>query len=201
MSYIQHGMLNLNGFDQVFKNGYKPDLKDPDVEYEKNIHYLVISSKDRNLEVYPSVSNYKIELPETYYDIKSIDLIQSIIPDKNSVTLEPYLLLKIDEIDDVMNASNTNIAKSFAMLQMTSPVVSGGFINIDKKIHEQVLKIYKTPKASLSTMTISIRDCDGNIFSFGTGGNTLEKNCQNTLVFRIVTIDKDRSKLNTKILH
>jgi hypothetical protein len=46
-------------------------------------------------------------------------------------------------------------------------------------------------------MSISVTDLDGNIFSFG-GDNTTNKANQCFFVFKIVTLDTDRSSLNQR---
>ena len=83
------------------------------------------------------------------------------------------------------------ILNSFAILQLCTPVVSGGFINIDKRIHENVVKTFHTP-VSLSKMSLKITKYDGNIFDFG-GSSSVDKQYQNTFVFKIVCYEKRRN--------
>lgn len=187
-----------NNYDNVYKPQYNQALsteQEPQIEYESTECYLTVSSRDRDVEEYPSVSNYTLRLPTEFRNVSSIELIQAIIPDKNSVTQEPYLLLNIKELEEVMFSVDRNISDAFAILQMGKPITDGGFIQIDKRIHENVVKHYKTPKSSLSKMTISITDLDGNIFDFGDSGST-NKQYINTFVFRIVCLEKKRSVLN-----
>jgi hypothetical protein len=170
---------------------------EPNIEYEKRTSFLTISSRDRDASLYPSVSKYMITFPMEIKNVESVELIQAILPDKNNVTSEPYLLLKIDEMEDVMISNDRNVSDAFAILQLSSPVTPGGFIQMDRKIHENVIKYYKTPKASLSKMTISVTDYAGNLFNFGTDNtNSPEKALQNTFVFRIESLEKKRSALN-----
>ena len=97
-----------------------------------------------------------------------------------------------------MISNDTNIAKSFAFLSMANPVTSGGFITLDKKIHENTPKIFRTPKASLSKMTLSFTDCTGTPFNFGTDTTPPNKALQNTLVFQIVTLEKRTTQLSQR---
>jgi len=171
--------------------------QEANIEYEKNISFVTISSRDRNVELYPNVSRYVIHFPTEIKNVESVELIQAIIPDKNNVTQEPYLLLKVDEMEDVMISNDRNVSDAFAILQLTNPVTAGCFIQMDRKIHENVIKYYKTPKASLSKMTISITDYNGNLFNFGTDNvSPPAKALQNTFVFKIESLEKKRAVMN-----
>lgn len=170
---------------------------EPNVTYEEVEHYLCISSRDRDVSLYPETNNYVVHLQSEFKNISSIELVQAIIPDKNSVTSEPYLLLKIQELEDVMVSSDRNISDSFAILQLCPPTTTGGFIQIDKRIHENTIKNFKTPKASLKKMTVSITDYVGAPFNFGTDSpNPPTKALQNTFVFKITCMEKRRESLN-----
>lgn len=174
---------------------------EPDVEYEETTHYLVVSSNDRNTTDYPNVNKYVINLQNEIKNITSIQLIQAIIPDKNNVTQEPFLLLKIEEMEDVMICNNRNISDAFAILQMASPVTSGYFIEIDTKIHENCVKYYKTPKSSLSRLTISITDAYGTPFDFGNDTpSPPNKEFQNLFVFKLTTLETKRNQLNGRAI-
>lgn len=181
-----------NDYNKMYKNDAQlSTVQEPNINYDTFEYFLTISSVTRDTVVYPSVSNYSINLDRPFRNIHSIELIQSIIPDKNSVTAEPYLLLQINEIDDVMVAKDQNILNSFAILQLCSPIVAGGFINIDKRIHENVLKVFHTP-ISLSRVSIKIAEFDGSVFDFG-GSGSIDKQYQNTFVFKIVCFEKRRN--------
>ncbi len=179
-------------------------IHEQNIKYYQVEHYLTVSSKERNVSLYPSVSHYSLELQKEFKNIYSIELIQGIIPDKptGTVATEPYLLLKIDEIDDVMSSNDTNIAQSFAILSLCRPITDDGFIHIDKKIHENTVKYYQTPKSSLSRMTVSITKEDGTLFDFGTDSpSPPNKDFQNTFIFKIVTLEKERSVLNQRNIY
>lgn len=171
--------------------------QEPDIEYQELENFLVVTSKTRNLTSYPKSNYYSTELTKEYKNIKSIELIQAIIPDKNSITLEPYILLNIDELENVMDSKDIFIEKSFAILQLNKPVTTGGFIEIRQKIHEQVILNFVTPKAKLSKMTITLTNCDGVPFEFG-GDGTITKDYQTTFIFRVITLEKKRTSLNVR---
>jgi hypothetical protein len=193
---------NGNNYKDVYSDNFniKHSLtSEPTIQYEEYTHFISISSKDRDRNVYPDVNNYCITLPQELKNILSVQLIQGIIPAKNNVEAEPYLLLDIDELEEVVISNDINISKSFAILQPSSPITTEGFIQIDKRIHENTVKIYKTPRASLSKLTVSIKDCLGQKINFGT--DTLlpipmDKSLQNTFIFKVVTLEKRRSDLH-----
>jgi hypothetical protein len=189
-----------NDYSQVhMKNDDVPMSisREPNVEYERVVSYLTISSKDRNVVAYPNVNHYVINFQNEFKNITTIQLIQAIFPDKNDIRQEPYLLLKIDELEDVMFSNDRNISDAFAIIQISSPAMTGGFINMDTKIHENTIKFFRTPKASLSKMTVRITDYQGVPFNFG---NTpgLAKEFQNTFVFKITSLEKKRSILSQR---
>lgn len=199
------GKINTNvNYTNDYKNAYSQQhnnslsiVQEPGIEYETKCNYLVISSKDRDITNYPKSNFFVVNLENEYKNISSVSLVQAIIPDKNSVTNEPYLLLKINELDNVMDSNDRNISDAFAIIQLTPPTVSGTFIQNDSRIHESTVLHYKTHKASLSKITISITDYAGVPFDFG-GDGTTTKDYQNTFVFKIVTVEKNRKVLQNR---
>lgn len=184
-----------NVYDKTYNTKYSIS-QEPEIEYEETIQYLSVSSRDRNFTQYPNVNSYTVEFITEFKNISAIELVQAIIPAKNNVEEEPYLLLEIDEISDVMFSKDRYITDSFAMLQLAAPTTTGGFIQIDKRIHENTVKYFKIPKASLSKMTITLRDCTGNKFNFGTDSNPPQKALQNTFIFKITTLEKKRKQMD-----
>lgn len=206
-SQTKYSEYNTKQFDQNnYENVWTKDnnaqfsvKNEQNIEYEETTHYITISSRDRDRSVYTNVNHYCITLQQEFRNVYSVELVQAIIPAKNNSDAEPYLLLDIDEVSDVMISSDKHVSDSFAILQPTVPTTSGGFMQIDKRIHENTIKYYKTPKASLAKMTVSIKDCDGTLFNFGTDTlppTAIDKSLQNTFVFKIITLEKRRTELN-----
>lgn len=194
---------NLN-YSQDYTKAYSKDYnnqlsvsQEENIQYETKCNYLVITSKDRDLVNYPKSNSYVINLDTEYKNISSVALVQAIIPDKNNVTNEPYLLLKINELENVMESNDRNISDAFAIIQLTPPTSAGTFIQNDSRIHESTVLHYKTHKASLSKVTITITDSDGVPFEFGGDGTTNKAN-QNMFVFKIVTVEKSRKVLQNR---
>lgn len=192
-----------NDFNNVFSNDFNQQLSisnEPDVKYESRENYLVISSADRDTSTYASSSDFVIQLQTEYKNITSVELIQAIVPDKNNVTTEPYLLLKVNEFENTMESNNKHIYNSFAILQVCQPTVTNSFLQIDKRIFENVTLNYRTPRASLSKITIQITDSQGAIFDFGGAGTTAKSN-QCLFVFKITTSDSSRKLINSRNLY
>ena len=160
------------------------------------MHYVTVSSRDRDRSVYPNTNQYVINFPQEFKNISSIQLIQAIFPDANNVRREPYLLLKIAELEDVMVSSDRNISDAFAMILLSTPPLNNAFITMDTKVHENTIKYFRIPKASLSKMTVSITDCDGTLFDFGADGPSLVRDVQTTFVFKLTVLEKKRSTLS-----
>ena len=99
-----------------------------------------------------------------------------------------------------MDSNNKQIADSFAILQICSPTISNSFLQIDKRIFENVTLNYKIPKANLSKLTIQILDAEGNIFNFG-GNGTVTKAYQCLFVFKIITSDSNRQQLQNRNIY
>jgi hypothetical protein len=206
--YSQNGITEYNDrqysqndYNKVYDKNFNQQLSitaEPDIQYERNIHYLTISSRDRDQTMYPDVNKYAIQFPNELKNVESIELIQGIIPDTGNVQNEPYLLLKIDEVQDVMISNDKSISNSFAMLQLAPPTKANTFIQLDRRIHEYTVKYYQTPKAYLSKMSITITDANGTPFNFGTDTVPFNKALQNTFVFKITTLEKKRAVLNTR---
>lgn len=176
----------------------KPVLQKNTTEYEETVHYLTIESKSRNLTNYPQPSNYKISFEQTYRNVKSIELISATLPDQGNITDEPYLLLNIDEITNI-DSSVDEIFNTFAVLQLPPVITSGKFINIPMGLScVGTPKIFKTPLAKLDKISLSIRNYDNELFSFGddTLGSPPNKQYQNIFIFKIITKDKKRECAN-----
>jgi hypothetical protein len=192
-----------NDYTNVFSNNSNQQLsiqQEPNAVYDKNEHYLIVSSEDRDVSAYPSSSNFVLNLDKEYKNITCIELIQAIVPDKNNITSEPYLLLKINELENTMDSCNKQISESFAILQICNPTVAGTFLQMDKRIYENVILNYQIPKANLAKLSIKITDSQGNIFDFG-GSGTTTKDYQCLFVFRITTLDTSRKSLNNRTVY
>lgn len=176
-------------------------IQEPSIEYSTRDEYIVISSADRDINNYPNPNHYTITLPSELKNIQSIEIINGVIPDKNNVLQEPYLLLKIDELENVMISSNKAISDSFAILHLQPSFKSVYFLNVDKKTFEHVVLNYITPKASLSKLTVTITDANGTPFDFGNDSGGPNKSLQNMFVLKAVVLVKNRNSLNHRNIY
>ncbi len=181
-------------------NEEKSVIYEKNISYNERVDYFTVSSKDRDVSIFPKSNRYTIQLQKEYKNIVRIELIQAVIPDQNSVLLEPYLLLQIDELDSFISSNDNNISKAFSIIQLSIPASSGAFVNVNKSDYENVILEYKTPRASLSRLSIRICDSDGLPFEFG-GDSTLTKAYQNLFIFKVTTLEKSRSDINTRALY
>lgn len=180
-------------------NGQVTSIKqEPTITYTERVVYLHVSSADRDPVKFPSPSQYTIDFDREFKNIKKIELIQAQVASTNSVDNEPYLILKIDEIDRTMYSKNALIDDSFAILQMTAPL--NGYIQIKKDIHEKVVKEYITPLATLGKFSISIYKQDATLFNFGSDTNPVNLTLQNMFVFKITTLEKSRNNIGYRAL-
>lgn len=157
------------------------------MEYNEQRSFIVtVSSKDRNIGLYPSPSSYQVILPPIR-NISKVELIGGIIPDKLNVTYEPYLVLSVDEFRHrSLIASDETIENGFAILQMTPPVSSGKFINLDMSLSEELVHEVVEP-FTINKLTLKIKKSDGTLFNFGTDTDPFDATLQNTFMFRVTT--------------
>lgn len=188
-----------NEYNNVFsdKDTHLSIKQEPSIEYTRVEQYLIVNSSERDITSYPNPSQFVLNLPQEYRNVSRIEMIQCIIPDKNNVTAEPYLLLNINELENTMESNNKYISEAFSILQLNQPIVPGGFIQLMTQIHEHVVLNYKTPKANLSKITLSITNSDGQIFDFG-GNGTTDKAFQCLFVFKITRLDKSQNIINQR---
>lgn len=182
----------------ILKNDEKLSiLQEPSIKYKLKEHFIVIDSGDRDCNCYPNPSFYRYELPSDYRNVVLIELIDAIVPDKNNILREPFILLKVGEITNTLLSSNRYISESFAVLKLANPVEPGYFITVDNNIFESTPKIFKTPLAKLHHFTISLLKKDGTLFDFQppTPNDPLY---QHTFTFKIITSEVSNEYLNQR---
>lgn len=198
-SEVNVNAFRNNNYNNVFQNGTGLSVsQEPDITYTKREYYLVVSSKDRDPSIYPNPNSFRINLPKVYRNIHSVELIQAIIPDKNSVLSEPYLVLTVNELEDIMESNDPNISDAFAILMLAPPNATGGFISVDNRIHENTVLKFVTPKANLSTMTIKLTDFSGELFDFTNTSGVIDKQYENTFIFKITQLEKSTGELGVR---
>lgn len=168
-------------------------------------HYVCVNSGNRNSTNYPLHYNYRINFNEVYKNVKKIELIKSVIPNQGAtvssgdILNEPFLLIDIEEINYIQVPSSGKTLEGFAVIPLAIPNKStGGFINLDLGTSYQTSKVYKEPIASLTSITIKIKDLNGDLYDFGQPSGSTAKQFQNTFVFKITTqefVRKESSRI------
>jgi hypothetical protein len=168
--------------------------QDP-IEYIENISYFHLNSCDRNVTAYPSVNNYRIESSELFRNIHSVELIAASVANQGSPLNNPYLILKIDGLDH-LHFSNKNVNKGFATMYLK--YTTGQFIQPELGVLQRNVLKFKSPLASLGSLTVSILKPDGTLFNFGETPGDITPGFSNSFMLKIITLEKSRRDLNNR---
>ena len=100
-------MGDLN--DTIFSN---PEEEDENIiikndqqgnEIKLSSKNIVILSSDRNLDKYPEPNNYKIQLPEQFFDVTQIQLLEGLIPaSQYNINSENNILYLTESVNRVL---------------------------------------------------------------------------------------------------
>jgi hypothetical protein len=192
-----------NNYSNVYSSEFNQKLsiqREPDIIYDRVDHYLAVSSTDRDITNYPKSNQFTINLPKEFRNIVRMQLIETILPNQNNIMDQPYILLNIKELEGKMPivANNSALSNAFALIQLTHN--TGNFLQIDRKVHEIVVMNTLQP-INISKMSISFLDHTGALFDFGTDvGGSFNPLYQNTLIFKITTLEKSRKSLEQRSL-
>ena len=190
--------------------------KESQPNYIEKVHYININSVDRQWEAHAE-SRFKFRvkfnqhntftgagISQMYKNVVSVELVSAILPMDSSIIpfdtrlynglmKYPYLLLRIDELDNVFRGTNNWVDKAFSTLLfdkvfftsvLSTDYVSGtttsvvnstpkqgfaneynrGFLKYNPAYFEKK-KFYNNPLASLNSMSISITDPRGNFIN------------------------------------
>lgn len=130
--------------------------------------YITLNSSDRNRKIWPTTSEFQLRTGQTYNNIQSIKLISCVVPNRNNVLDQPYLLVDIREIEGTYDAASAPSQRAFSKIYFQEAPGPEKFLRLDKGVGDPLTRVYwPTPKASLDRFTISFRTYDGQLFSFG----------------------------------
>jgi hypothetical protein len=192
--------------------------RDTQPKYIEKVHYININSVDRNWESSNSETRYNFQvkfnqnqnyqggatISNTYRNIISVELVSSIMPMDSYVepfdnriymglSRYPYLLLRIEDLDNVFRGTNNWVDKAFSTMifdkvfftnTLSSDYISGsgtsiiqstpkqgfageylrGFMKYNPAYFEKK-KYYNNPLANLNRMSIEITDPRGNFIN------------------------------------
>ena len=196
-----------------------PELRIKEFMEEKKMefeHYVLIDSKDRNINVDTNPSEYTIKfgisdrevkgsIVRNFEEVISIELIDVMIKhtqgsaytnSTDKVSIPPYLILEIEEIGGNMEGTNNNINKGFGRLTYFEIV---GSDNNDKTLNTlyrhyiiprgNIIKYFK-PRKNITRLTIRIRNFTGELYNFGDAVDDETNSC-NSFTFCIKTLQKN----------
>lgn len=148
--------------------------------------YISINSIDREWERNTVRYNYSVTfngngLSGNYKNIRSIEVGKVVIPEEISETINalnfanktqfnhefsfsyPYLILRIDEFNDVYDGTNDNVRKSFCKLvyHRSYKAPNGRGYVILKPFQQEKKYFYPSPLSTLSRLTISLLKPNG----------------------------------------
>jgi hypothetical protein len=173
-------------------------------------YYLVIDSKDRDLNIYKSPNEYTIRFsPPSFnnndartgfvdrimHNVKSIELIKCGFLDTSDLTDSsdsgnnnpPYVILEVEEFGTNHNGTNQYLNKSLAIMDTFTKQDNYKYFNV---IYDDKPMINKfNPRVTIDKMTIRFRLPDGTLYNFG-GVNNTNTATVNYLVFKITVMQR-----------
>lgn len=195
--------------------------------------FLSINSVDRNWSLEPLRYRYSVnslgnnnDLQSRYRNIESIAVGKVVIPEeiieRTTTTNQnlktffnydfsfayPYLILRIDEFDNVYDGTNDNIRKAFSKLiyHRSYKAPNGRGYIILKPIQKEKKKFYPTPLSSIGKLSISLLKPNGDILNTSSDSYKLfkvEYEQFNTHYLKIVTdvyFDKNEFFVGDEVL-
>jgi len=160
-------------------------------------YFITIDSKDRYRKNWPNPNHYQIifdpinqplnentgYISKSFNNVKSVELIEAIIPKNNINGTDfnklPYIFLDVDELGTNYQGTNNNISKSFAQLIFNKTI--GEFRYCKFKDQNRIKKLFN-PRIALTKLTIKFVQPNGELYNFGEScfkENCIQENIQN----------------------
>jgi hypothetical protein len=155
---------NINNVDEILKAreknesrlGFIPTITKPNRELLTK--YLIIDSRDRNMDIYPDPANYVINLENIVKNLVEVELIYALY---NKNDTDTYVNLQIEEFLPDTVSNNHNIREAFVQLPMLN------HINEFTSNRISATKIFKQPMNKLSRISIKFVKYDGSLHDIG----------------------------------
>jgi hypothetical protein len=174
------------------------------------IYYLVIDSKDRDMNIFKTPSEYTIRFsPPSFnnkdvrtgfvdrilHNVKSIELIKCAFLDTSNISdasdsnnqEPPYIMLEIEEFGTNHNGTNQFLNKSLAVLD--SYTKQGKYKYYHVIYNDEPMINRFNPRITIDKMTIRFRLPDGTLYNFGNSNNT-NLTTVNYLLFKINVVQR-----------
>ena len=171
--------------------------------------FLSIDSSDRDRAKYPNPFKYTIHMTGSsdhenvtghrFKNVYSIELISAVLPNVDEIKDELYIILDIEELEDIgFDSSNQNLKGAYAKLVMQTHI-NDNFLLLDSDNSRPLKRIYyPAPKASIDRLTIKLMKPNGDIIDLGPDSDPDQppiKDIQNSFTFRIITKVPDTAPL------
>ena len=188
--------IGLLDYETFSNNITDPKLLSKEkIEYESIRQYCHIASKDRDRSLYPSPSDFKIDLPECFCDVYRISIAGGTLPNLDGIDADPYVYLDVPELNHIHSTSRD---KYFGILSLHSGNTAS-FFNLDKSSTNLMPHIFTPVKRELRQIHIKLFHPNGTPVDFGTQTelDALDYSKQTTFVFEIVERRKKRVGLDS----
>tara|TARA_Y100000389_G_scaffold204989_1_gene261695 strand:- start:10750 stop:11598 length:849 start_codon:yes stop_codon:yes gene_type:complete len=215
---------NINNVKSLRALDYTPDPVDEKITktpiedhikpiYDYKIHYVLLDSKDRFIDNWPTSNPFQFTLGPSSLNLLSTDTQNNIdrsFPDVFALTVKkiiiptitpsyPYLLLTINELGPNINGTNNDMNNSFGHL--TEPQVYGDYTHyIFTENYESIIENGQTthmtklfsPRIEITKLTFHIKAPDGSTIVFDADKSVvielqivcLRKKLDNTMLLR-----------------
>lgn len=156
--------------------------------------YLSINSSDRDWTLEPLRYQYSIhslgdssgDLQRRYRNIESIAVGKVVIPEEiienksfnhDFSFAYPYLILQIDEFNDIYDGTNDNVRKAFSMLIFDAcyKAPNGRGYIILKPIQNEKKRFYPVPLSSLGKLSVSLLKPNGQLLNRSSDAYKIQK--------------------------
>lgn len=119
------------------------------------VHNYAVDSRHRNRELYPSESQYVINIPTPFKNVVKVELVSAVY---EKFGTENYLNVHIDELGGNLESNNNDIVGIFTQLPLIHP------LNLYSSQQFKSVKVFERPLAKLGRMSISFRSFDGSLY-------------------------------------
>jgi hypothetical protein len=173
-------------------------------------YYLVIDSKDRDINIYKSPNEYTIRFsPPSFnskdartgfvdrimHNVKSIELIKCGFLDTSELddssdsgnNNPAYIMLEVEEFGTNHNGTNQYLNKSLAILDTFEKQDNYKYYKVMYDDKPMINKF--NPRVTIDKMTIRFRLPDGSLYNFGSTNNT-NTSTVNYVVFKITVVQR-----------
>jgi len=156
-------------------------------------HLLYIDSINRNVQSYPNVNNFYIELDDNFKNIERIELVSMSLPvNSNAIYAQGSLLVQLQPVNlnRVKVSKNSNVVKSAFVVFPKLENASNSFAVVDTP---QSID-FPSPQNIMRRFGLGFYKSDGTLYSFGESAGDLTILNNVKALFKIVCKTEVESK-------